>query len=85
MTNNKKVYVFIYHMEYSEPPLIQVFNDLPALMNRLEMIRLHDNFTTDERVEILCEEVVTQEMSLERFNHAKSYHSKKEDNSTDNE
>ena len=42
-------------------------------MNRLEMMDLHDSFDSEESVTIECQDIITEEVSLERLNNVRAY------------
>tara|TARA_B100001741_G_C16360217_1_gene508270 strand:- start:212 stop:361 length:150 start_codon:yes stop_codon:yes gene_type:complete len=43
-------------------------------MNRLEMMDLHDSFDEDESVTIECQNIITEEVSLERLNNIRKHY-----------
>jgi|TARA_Y100000289_G_scaffold36357_1_gene35893 hypothetical protein len=49
-------------------------------MNRLEMMDLHDNFDSEESVTIECQDIITEEVSLERLNNIRRHYANKENN-----
>ena len=43
-------------------------------MNRLEMMDLHDSFDEDESVTIECQNIITEEVSLERLENIRKHY-----------
>ena len=60
--------------------MVTVYDSLGAVMNRLEISKLHDNFDVDETMTIECMEVTTEKESLKRLNNIRAHHSNKEAN-----
>ena len=54
-----------------------VYSNLRAVINRLEIMDLHDNFDEDETVIIECMEVTSEETSLERLNNIRKHYEDK--------
>ena len=75
-----KVYVFRYSLPYECTDMVSVYSTLRGAMNRLEMMDLHDSFDSEESVTIECQDIITEEMSLERLNKVRAYHKNKENN-----
>jgi len=71
------VYVLRYKTEWSGDEIVQVYANLRGVMNRLEIMDLHDNFDEDETVTIECMEVTSEETSLERLNNIRKHYAKK--------
>ena len=71
------VYVLRYKTEWSGDEMVQVYANLRAVMNRLEIMDLHDNFDEDETVIIECMEVTSEETSLERLNNIRKHYAEK--------
>ena len=77
------VYVLRYSMEWNDTDMVQVFDSLQGVMNRLAITQFHDNFDEGEKFTIECMEVTTEATSLERLNNIrKHYEDKRKD--TDN-
>jgi hypothetical protein len=72
------IYVLRYRTAYDGSELVSVYSSLGAVMNRLEISKLHDNFDVDESMTIECMEVVSEEESLKRLNNIRTYHSSRE-------
>jgi len=74
------VYVLRYSMEWNDTDMVQVFDSLQGVMNRLAITQLHDNFDEGEKFTIECMEVTTEATSLERLNNIrKHYEDKRKD------
>ncbi len=74
------VYVLRYRTAFDCTEMVSVYSSLGAVMNRLEISKLHDNFDVDESMTIECMEVTSEEESLKRLNNIRAYHSNKETN-----
>ena len=74
------VYVLRYSTAYSDGDMIQVYSNLRGVLNRMEIMDLHDNFDEDETVTIECMEVVTEEESQKRLNNIITHYKNKENN-----
>ena len=72
-----KVYTLRYKTEWSGDEMLMVYSNLRAVMNRLEIMDLHDNFDEDETVIIECMEVTSEETSLERLNNIRKHYEAK--------
>tara|TARA_Y100001938_G_C8032644_1_gene401525 strand:+ start:108 stop:335 length:228 start_codon:yes stop_codon:yes gene_type:complete len=70
------VYVLRYKTEWSDD-MIQVYANLRGVINRLEIMDLHDNFDEDEAVTIECMELTSEETSLERLNNIRKHYAEK--------
>ena len=70
------VYVLRYKTEWSDD-MIQVYTNLRGVINRLEIMDLHDNFDEDEAVTIECMELTSEETSLERLNNIRKHYAEK--------
>ena len=66
--SSKTVYVFRYSLPYESTDMIQVYDSLRGVLNRMEMMDLYDNFEEGETATIECIEVTSEETSLERLN-----------------
>ena len=71
------VYVLRYSLPYDGTDMISVYSNLRGAMNRLEMMDLHDSFDEDETVTIECQEVITEEVSLERLENIRRHYAQK--------
>lgn len=58
--------------------LVSVFDSLDAVITRLELMKLHDNFDECESVTIRCEEVVDNDEMTRRLNNIKEYYAKRD-------
>ena len=72
-----KVYTLRYKTAWSGDEMLMVYSNLRAVMNRLEIMDLHDNFDEDETVIIECIEVTSEETSLERLNNIRKHYEDK--------
>jgi len=72
-----KVYTLRYKTAWSGDEMLMVYSNLRAVMNRLEIMDLHDNFDEDETVIIECMEVTSEETSLERLNNIRKHYAEK--------
>jgi len=71
------VYVLRYKTQWSGDEMVQVYANLRGVMNRLEIMDLHDNFDEDETVTIECMELTSEETSLERLNNIRKHYAEK--------
>ncbi|QJQ82573.1 hypothetical protein SSBP1_gp07 [Synechococcus phage S-SBP1] len=72
-----KVYTLRYKTAWSGDEMLMVNSNLRAVINRLEIMDLHDNFDEDETVIIECMEVTSEETSLERLNNIRKHYAEK--------
>lgn len=72
-----KVYTLRYKTAWSGDEMLMVYSNLRAVINRLEIMDLHDNFDEDETVIIECIEVTSEETSLERLNNIRKHYEDK--------
>ena len=72
-----KVYTLRYKTEWSGDEMLMVYSNLRGIINRLEIMDLHDNFDEDETVIIECIEVTLEETSLERLNNIRKHYEDK--------
>lgn len=72
-----KVYAMRYKTEWSGDEMLMVYSNLRGIINRLEIMDLHDNFDEDETVIIECMEVTSEETSLERLNNIRKHYAEK--------
>lgn len=75
-----KVYVLRYSLPYECTDMVSVYSTLRGAMNRLEMMDLHDSFDSEESVTIECQDIITEEVSLERLNNIRAHYKNKENN-----
>ncbi len=68
------VYVLRYSLPYECTDMVSVYSTLRGAMNRLEMMDLHDSFDEDESVTIECQNIITEEVSLERLNNIRKHY-----------
>jgi len=71
------VYTLRYKTAWSGDEMLMVYSNLRAVINRLEIMDLHDNFDEDETVIIECMEVTSEETSLERLNNSRKHYEDK--------
>ena len=74
------VYVLRYRTAYDGNEMVSVYANLRAVLNRLEISDLHDNFDEDECMTIECMEVTSEQTSLERLNNIRKHYANKENN-----
>ena len=72
-----KVYVLRYSTAWSDGDMIQVYSNLRGVLNRMEIMDLHDNFDEDESVTIECMEITSEEKSLECLNNIRKHYAEK--------
>lgn len=66
------VYIVTIKYPYSDDTLVSVYESMDAVMNRLEMCRLH-GVDEDEEITINCQEVINLATSQERLNNVRKY------------
>ena len=71
------VYVLRYSLPYEGTDMVSVYSTLRGAMNRLEIMDLHDSFDEDESVTIKCQEIITEEVSLERLENIRRHYAQK--------
>ena len=71
------VYVLRYSLPYECTDMVSVYSTLRGAMNRLEIMDLHDSFDSEESVTIECQEIITEEVSLERLNNIRRHYEEK--------
>jgi long-subunit fatty acid transport protein len=74
------VYVLRYRTAYDCNEMVSVYSNLKAVLNRLEISDLHDNFEQDETMTIECMEVTSEETSLQRLNNMRAHYTNKKSN-----
>ena len=72
-----KVYTLRYKTAWSGDEMLMVYSNLRGIINRLEIMDLHDNFDEEETVIIECMEVTSEETSLERLNNIRKHYAEK--------
>ena len=72
-----KVYTLRYKTAWSGDEMLMVYSNLRGIINRLEIMDLHDNFDENETVIIECMEVTSEETSLERLNNIRKHYEDK--------
>ena len=72
------VYVLRYRTAYDCNEMVSLYSSLGAVMNRLEISKLHDNFDVDETMTIECMEVASEKESLKRLNNIRAHYTNKE-------
>ena len=61
------VYVLRYSLPYEDTEIVSVYANLRGAMNRLAMMDANGSFDMDETVTIECQEVISEQTSLERL------------------
>ena len=69
------VFTFQYETNCGDT-LVSVFDSLDAVITRLELMKLHDNFDEYESVKIDCQEVVDNDEMTQRLNRVKKHYEK---------
>jgi len=72
------VYVLRYRTAYDCSEMVSVYSNLQAVLHRLEISNLHDNFEQDETMTIECMEVTSEKTSLQRLNNIRAHYTNKE-------
>ncbi len=72
------VYVLRYSLPYESTEMVSVYENLRGAMNRLEMMDANSSFDMDETVTIECQEVISEQTSLERLESMRNYHKNKD-------
>ena len=68
-----QVYIVTIKLPYSDDTLVSVYDSMDAVMNRLEMCRLH-GVDEDEEINITCQEVITLATSQERLDNVRKHY-----------
>ena len=76
-STDESLHTLRYKTEWSGDEMLMVYSNLRAVINRLEIMDLHDNFDEDETVIIECMEVTSEETSLERLNNIRKHYAEK--------
>lgn len=71
------VFTFAYDTSCGDT-LVSVFDSIDAVITRLELMKLHDNFDECESVTIRCEEIVDNDEMTRRLNNIKEYYAKRD-------
>ena len=71
------VFTFSYETNTGDT-LVSVFDSIDAVITRLELMKLHDNFDEYESVTIRCEEIVDNDEMTKRLNNVKEYYAKRD-------
>ena len=66
------VYVVTQRYPYSETDMVSVYQNIDAVMHKMEIVRLHGMDELEE-IKIECMEVLTEEVALERLNNVRKY------------
>jgi len=72
------VYIVTIKYPYSDDTLVSVYDSMDAVMNRLEMCRLH-GVDEDEEINITCQEVINLGKSQERLDNVRKHYKKTDD------
>ena len=72
------VYVLRYSLPYESTEMVSVYENLRGAMNRLEMMDANSSFDMDETVTIECQEVISEQTSLDRLESMRNYHKNKD-------
>lgn len=73
-----QVYVLRYSLPYESTEMVSVYENLRGAMNRLEMMDANSSFDMDETVTIECQEVISEQTSLDRLESMRNYHKNKD-------
>ena len=66
------VYVVTQRYPYSESDIVSVYQNIDAVMHKMEITRLHGMDELEE-IKIECVEVINEEVALERLNNVRKY------------
>jgi len=66
------VYVVTQRYPYSDTDCVSVYQNMDAVMHKMEIIRLHGMDELEE-IKIECTEVIDEETALERLNNVRKY------------
>ena len=78
------VYVLRYRLSWEDTEMVSVYSNLRGVMNRLEMMDANSSFDMDETVTIECQEVISEQTSLERLETMRDYLHQRNDNKESN-
>ena len=73
------VYVVTQRYQYSDTDMVSVYQNIDAVMHKMEILRLH-GMDEGEEINIECMEVLDEETALQRLNNVRKY---KQQNTTD--
>ena len=66
------VFVVTQRYPYSESDIVSVYQNIAAVMHKMEILRLHGMDELEE-IKIECTEVIDEETALERLNNVRKY------------
>ena len=66
------VFVVTQRYPYSESDIVSVYQNIDAVMHKMEILRLHGMDELEE-IKIECTEVINEEVALERLNNVRKY------------
>ncbi len=66
------VFVVTQRYPYSESDIVSVYQNIDAVMHKMEILRLHGMDELEE-IKIECTEVIDEETALERLNNVRKY------------
>ena len=72
------VHIVTIKYPYSDDTLVSVYDSMDAVMNRLEMCRLH-GVDEDEEINITCQEVIGLGKSQERLDNVRKHYKTTDD------
>ena len=70
--NNMNVYVVTQRYQYSDTDVVSVYQNIDAVMHKMEILRLH-GMDEGEEINIECMEVLDEETALQRLNNVRKY------------
>ena len=71
------VFTFAYDTNCGDT-LVSVYDSLDAVITRLELMKVHDNFDECESFTVRCEEIVDNDEMTKRLNNIKKYYESRE-------
>lgn len=66
------VFVVTQRYPYSDTDCVSVYQNIDAVMHKMEIVRLHGMDELEE-IKIECVEVINEEVALERLNNVRKY------------
>ena len=66
------VFIVTQRYPYSESDIVSVYQNIDAVMHKMEILRLHGMDELEE-IKIECTEIITEEVALERLNNVRKY------------
>jgi hypothetical protein len=66
------VYIVTQRYPYSESDIVSVYQNIDAVMHKMEIVRLHGMDELEE-IKIECAEVISEDTALERLNNVRKY------------